>query len=86
MLAQGAIRRQRNQASGNAIATASAADSNASVTEAKSALRHSGLRKISPYQDSEKPCGGKASVCLALTETPATTINGSDRNRPIRKK
>ena len=56
------------------------------VIEAKSALRHSALVKVSPYQPSEKPCGGKASVCFSLTETPATTMIGSDRKRPTRPK
>ncbi len=84
ILAQGATRRQRNQASGSAIMSASAAESAARTTEAVNALRHSGLAKISPYHDSENPSGGKASVCFALTETPATTISGSSRNRPIR--
>jgi len=56
------------------------------VIEAKRALRHSTLAKISPYQLSEKPCGGKASVCFSFTETPATTMIGSERNRPIRPK
>src|SRR5690606_42115813 len=72
-LAQGAIRRHRNQESGNAISTASAADSAASRTEAPRAARQPGSVKICPYQATEKPSGGKVRDCFSLTETPATT-------------
>ena len=39
-----------------------------------------------PYQDIEKPTGGKVSSCLSLTETPATTTSGRARNRPTTTK
>ena len=76
----GAMRRHRNQASGSAIATASAAEQTASVSEWISAARHSGSVKICAYQESENPFGGKVRSCFSLTETPATTISGAARN------
>src|SRR5262245_41803934 len=86
MLAQGATRLQRNHASGRAMATDIAAAVTASRTEVMSALRHSGLRKISEYQASEKPFGGKERSCFWLTDTPATTMRGAARNSPTRNR
>ena len=84
--AHGAMRRHRNQASGSAIATASAAAVIANSSEAISALRQPGSTKICAYQASEKPTGGNARSCFSLTETPSTTISGAARNSATRKK
>src|SRR5436190_21595731 len=79
-------RRQLNQASGNAVATASAAAETAMISEAKSALRHSGSAKIWPYQENDTPCGGKLSVFCALIDTPATTTIGAARKSATSRK
>src|SRR5690606_23319621 len=85
-LAQGAMRRQRNQESGSAIRTASAAEAAASVTELIRAARQLSSVKICWYQLNEKPCGGKVRACFSLTETPATTTSGAARNIPTNVK
>jgi hypothetical protein len=66
-----------------AMATAMAAESAATPTEATSAARQPGSAKMSPYQDSEKPSGGNSRVFLAFTEMPATTTRGARRKRAI---
>ena len=75
-------RRQRNQASGSATETASAAEAAASPRDASVAARQPGSLQIAAYQSSEKPSGGNARLRRSLTETPATIASGAARNPP----
>ena len=66
-----------------AMATASAAESAARTSEAISAPRQAPSVKISPYQASEKPCGGNSRVFFSFSETPPTTTSGARRKSAI---
>ena len=54
------------------------------ITLLLSAPTHSGSCSISPYQATDRPCGGNSRRFFSFSDTPMMTMIGASSTAPIR--